>query len=92
MLEVSLEVLLRLDLVAEPAQGRHDAGILIHPAEFAAMVDAEPFGLQAAGLKGRDQDDATCRIMASSFVKSIGFVMCVMNPAARLRWMSSSMP
>ena len=35
---------------------------------------------------------ATWRIIASSLVKSMGLVMCVVNPASRLRRMSSSMP
>ena len=34
----------------------------------------------------------TWRIIASSFVKSIGFVMWVVKPAARLRRISSSIP
>ena len=35
---------------------------------------------------------ATWRIIASSLVKSIGLVMWAVNPASRLRRMSSSMP
>ena len=34
----------------------------------------------------------TWRIMASSLVKSIGLVMWAVNPASRLRRMSSSIP
>ena len=42
---------------------------------------------------GRVEDQsATWRIIASSFVKSMGLVMWVVNPASRLRRTSSSMP
>jgi hypothetical protein len=51
-----------------------------------------------AGRAGRivpgagDDQGTIWRIIASSLVKSIGLVMCAVNPASRLRTISSSMP
>ena len=47
-----------------------------------------------SGLQSRPVADqlTTSRIMASSLAKSIGLVMWAVNPASRLRRMSSSMP
>ena len=52
-----------------------------------------------SGSPARPGDDrphrpvgATCRIMASSLAKSIGLVRWAVNPASRLRRMSSSIP
>ena len=106
VLEIRLEEPARLQVGAEPAEGRHDPRILVHLAKLGEMVCTEALRPQATGLEGLDhkrqwdtsrksprvRHEATCRIIASSLAKSIGLVRWAVNPASRLRRMSSSMP